>query len=76
MAKSDNTDNAPSKEHKALQKDLKRIIRRMKKIQKNIASDGQPPSMLEIEELSNLGRQYGDIVQVLRTCYTSDQKEN
>jgi hypothetical protein len=47
---------------------LKKIIRRMKKIQQDISADGQPVSQMQIAELERLGSEYAEIVTVLRTA--------
>ena len=54
------------------EKKLKKIIKRMKKIQKDIASDGQPVSPLQIESLEQLGKKYAKIIQ----GWKSDNKNN
>jgi hypothetical protein len=41
---------------------LERIIHRMQQIQRAIRSSRQPPSMLELEELKSLGRDYARII--------------
>jgi hypothetical protein len=46
---------------------LRKIIRRMKKIQQDIASDGQPVSPTQITELERLGSEYANIVTELRS---------
>jgi len=45
--------------------ELERIIRRMQKIQRAIKASRQPASMLELEELKDLGRQYARIIDRL-----------
>ena len=45
------------------QQELERIITRMQKIQRTISSSRQPASMLELEELKSLGREYARIVE-------------
>jgi hypothetical protein len=47
------------------QQELERIITRMQKIQRAISSSRQPASMLELEELKSLGREYARIVDRL-----------
>lgn len=47
------------------QKQLADIIRRMQVIQRAIKASGQPPSMFELAELKNLGREYARIVEQL-----------
>ena len=49
----------------AAQERLGKIIRRMKKIQKAIKASRQPPSMLELSELKELGNEYARIVDFL-----------
>ena len=45
--------------------ELERIIRRMHKIQRAIKASRQPASMLELEELKELGRAYTRIIDRL-----------
>jgi hypothetical protein len=45
--------------------ELERIISRMQRIQRNIKASRQPASMLELEELKSLGREYARIVERL-----------
>ena len=47
------------------QRDLQRIVSRMQRIQRAIAASQQPPSMLELEELKELGREYARIIDRL-----------
>jgi len=47
------------------QERLGQVIRRMKKIQKDIKASGQPPSMRELSELKELGNEYARIVDFL-----------
>jgi hypothetical protein len=47
------------------QQDLERVIARMQKIQRAIRASRQPPSMMELEELKSLGREYARIVERL-----------
>jgi hypothetical protein len=44
---------------------LERIIARMQEIQRAIKASRQPASMLELEELKELGREYARIVDRL-----------
>ena len=46
---------------------LDRIVNRMQDIQHAIKSSGSPPSLLEIGELKELGREYGDIIERLKS---------
>jgi hypothetical protein len=46
----------------AAQQELERIILRMQTIQQAIKSSHQPASMLELEELKSLGREYARII--------------
>lgn len=46
---------------------LDRIVNRMQDIQRAIKSSGSPPSLLEIGELKELGREYGDIIERLKS---------
>jgi hypothetical protein len=45
---------------------LEEIVNRMQVIQRAIKSLGAPPSMLEIGELKELGREYAEIVDRLK----------
>ena len=49
----------------AAQQELERIILRMQTIQRAIKSSCQPASMLELEELKSLGREYARIIDRL-----------
>ena len=49
----------------AAQERLEQIIFRMQKIQKAIKASGQPPSMLELSELKELGNEYARMVDLL-----------
>ena len=49
----------------AAQQELERIILRMQTIQRAIKSSRQPASMLELEELKSLGREYARIIDRL-----------
>lgn len=53
------------KQYERLSSSLKEIITRMQKIQNNIAADGQPISMHEVDKLKQLGREYSDTVTQL-----------
>ena len=55
------------KGQKKLQKELKIIIKKMRRIQRNIAADEQPVAMHEIDALSDLGRQYAKVLSALET---------
>jgi len=44
------------------QEQLEHVIARMQKIQRAIKSSGQPPSMLELQALKDLGREYARLV--------------
>jgi hypothetical protein len=46
---------------------LEEIVNRMQVIQRAIKSVDAPPSMLEIGELKELGREYAEIVDRLKT---------
>jgi hypothetical protein len=46
-------------------RELERIISRMQKIQRAIQASHQPASMLELEELKALGREYARIIDRL-----------
>ncbi len=45
--------------------ELERVIKRMQKIQRAISAARQPASMLELEELKALGREYARIIDRL-----------
>lgn len=45
------------------QQDLERVIARMQKIQRAIKASREPPSMMELEELKTLGREYARIIE-------------
>jgi hypothetical protein len=45
---------------------LEEIVKRMQVIQRAIKSVAAPPSMLEIGELKELGREYAEIVDRLK----------
>jgi hypothetical protein len=45
--------------------ELGRIIRRMQQIQRAIGASHQPASMLELEELKALGREYARLIDRL-----------
>lgn len=47
------------------QQRLEQVILRMQNIQKNIKASAQPPSMLELSELKELGNEYARIVDFL-----------
>lgn len=64
-----------NKEFEELSDDLKGTIKRMKKIQKKIAGDGQPASMHEIDELKDLGDKYAGIVTKI-AALESESKRN
>jgi hypothetical protein len=44
---------------------LEAVIGRMQKIQRAIKASGQPPSMRELTQLQDLGREYGRIIERL-----------
>ena len=51
-------------EHEAqYAQELERIIQRMQKIQRAIKASHQPASMLELEELKSLGRDYARLIE-------------
>jgi hypothetical protein len=45
--------------------ELERVVNRIRKIQRDISASNQPPSMMELEELKSLGREYGRIIDRL-----------
>lgn len=52
-----------SDEHNKLNKQLKRIIKKMKKIQKTIKGSESPASIHELDSLTRLGEEYSETVQ-------------
>ncbi len=48
-----------------VQEQLEHVITRMQKIQRAIKSSAQPPSMLELQALKDLGREYARLVDSL-----------
>ena len=52
-------------QYEHLSSNLQKIIGQMQKIQKNIASDGQPVSMHEVDKLKQLGLEYSETVTQL-----------
>lgn len=55
----------PDDDSQLLQR-LDHIVKRMQDIQQTIKSVGAPPSLLEIGELKELGREYAEIVEHLK----------
>lgn len=47
------------------EQELERVIGRMQQIQRAIKASRQPPSMLELEELKQLGRDYARLIDRL-----------
>jgi hypothetical protein len=47
------------------EKDLERVVSRMKQIQRDISRSGHPASIMQIEELKELGMEYARIVDRL-----------
>ncbi len=47
------------------EKDLERVVSRMKQIQRDISRSGHPASIMQIEELKALGSEYARIVERL-----------
>ncbi len=47
------------------QEQLEHVIARMRKIQRAIKASRQPPSMLELQALKDLGREYARLVDDL-----------
>ena len=58
-----------------LSDNLQNIIGQMQKIQKEIASDGQPVSMHEVDKLKQLGQQYADTVTQLAALKNSQEAQ-
>jgi len=52
-------------EQRRLQKELRKIIKKMKRVQKNIAADEQPVTRNELVMLTNLGQRYSSIINDL-----------
>ena len=44
------------------EKDLERVVSRMKQIQRDISRSGHPASIMQIEELKNLGTEYARFI--------------
>jgi hypothetical protein len=53
------------------ERQLEDIIRRMQAVQRAISASGQPPSMFELTELKQLGREYARIVEQLANAQGS-----
>ena len=47
------------------EKDLERVVSRMKQIQRDISRSGHPASVMQIEELKALGSEYARIIDRL-----------
>lgn len=47
------------------EQELERVIERMQQIQRAIKASRQPPSMLELEQLKQLGRDYARLIDRL-----------
>jgi hypothetical protein len=52
--------------------ELERIVGRMQKIQRAIKASRQPPSMLELEELKSLGREYARVIERMGKPHGND----
>ncbi len=48
-----------------VEKDLERVVSRMKQIQRDIGRSVHPASVMQLEELQELGREYARIVDRL-----------
>ncbi len=48
-----------------LQKELRKIIKKMKRVQKTIAADEQPVARSELAALTKLGQRYSSIINEL-----------
>lgn len=59
-------DKRKNKNGDALPSELKKTIKKMKRIQRAISSSDQPPSMHEIDALIKLGKRYAVIVGELQ----------
>ena len=57
-----------NREQKSIQKELSKIIKKMQRIQKNIAADDQPVAMHELDALTDLGQRYTEIIKRLEVC--------
>ncbi|MGB5260256.1 MAG: hypothetical protein WBO34_07000 [Gammaproteobacteria bacterium] len=47
------------------ERDLERVVSRMKQIQRDISRSSQPASIMQLEELKELGREYARIIDRL-----------
>ena len=56
------------------QEQLERVIARMQVIQRAIRSSGQPASMFELQELTDLGREYARLVDDLAKTLTDPSR--
>lgn len=53
------------KEAEKLKSRLDTIVFKMKKVSANISADGQPATTRELDQLTSLGTEYGEIVSQL-----------
>lgn len=47
------------------ERDLERVVSRMKQVQRDISRSGHPASIMQIEELKQLGSEYARIIDRL-----------
>lgn len=65
-----------SQEQDKLNKQLKRIIKKMKKIQKAIKGSEAPASMHELDSLTRLGKEYSTTVQQIAQLDSVQKTKN
>lgn len=65
-----------SNEHDKLNKQLKRIIKKMKRIQKAIKGSEAPASMHELDSLTRLGEEYSKTVQQIAQLDGTQETRN
>ena len=65
-----------SREQDKLNKRLKNIIKKMKKIQKAIKSSEAPASMHELDSLTRLGEKYSSTVQQISQLDETQKTKN
>lgn len=65
-----------SQEHAVLNKQLKGIIKKMKKVQKAIRGSEAPASMHELDTLTRLGEEYAATVQQIAQLEGQEKIKN
>ncbi len=65
-----------SQEHDKLNKRLKNIIKKMKKIQKAIKGSEAPASIHELDNLTRLGEEYSATVQQIAQLDSTQKTQN